>query len=135
MTTISRLNTTIADHTAAANTIALCLLVSGAIVGTVGLSQNGTLTQAYDNLFNSTTATLAPVYEAPAQPQTATMELSVAKPAPLSVQGQPQGVVDQLQPANDTTGDTTVTVYDVQPSTNSVQLTGTNLQNAEGSIQ
>lgn len=135
MTTISRLNTTIADHTAVANTIALCLLVSGAIVGTVGLSQNGTLSQAYDNLFNSTTATLAPVTVVPAMPQTATMKLSVAQPAPLSVQGQPQNVVDNLQPAKDTTGDITVTPNDLQPSANSEQLTGATLQNAEGSIQ
>lgn len=134
MTTISRLNTTIADHTAAANTIALCLLVSGAIVGTVGLSQNGTLSQAYDNLFNSTTATLAPVPVAPAMPQTSTIKLSVAQPAPLTIQGQPTEVVNQLQPAKDTTGDVTVMVNGLQPAANSEQLTGT-VQNAAGSIQ
>lgn len=133
--TISHLNTTIADHTAAANTIALCLLVSGAIVGTVGLSQNGTLTQAYHNVFRLTTATLAPVTDAPAMPQTSNVKLSVAQPAPLSLQGQPQNAVDQLQPAKDTTGDTTISVDGLQPSANSEQLTGATVQNAEGSIQ
>ncbi|MFI5275588.1 MAG: hypothetical protein ACHQT5_02070 [Candidatus Saccharimonadales bacterium] len=135
MTTISRINTTISDHTAVANTVALCLLVSGVIVGTVAMSQNGDFTKAYDNLFQPTTATLAPLTEASTAPQTSTIELSVAKSKPLAVQGQPQGIVDQLQPVQDTTGDITVTVNNLQPSANSVQLTDSNFQNAEGSIQ
>ena len=130
MTTISRINTTISEHTMVTNYIALCLLVFGVIAGTVALHQNGDLTKSYDALFPTTATTGAPVNETPATkvqatPQTSTTKLTVSNSSPRSVQNQPQNIISELQPANDST-------Y-LQPNANGVQLTRNNLQNAEGS--
>ena len=129
MTTMNRLNTTISDHMAVANYIALCLLVSGAIVGTVALRQNGDLATSYDALFPTTAVAEAPTNvtqatKAQVAPQTSTTELSVSNSTPRSVQIQSQNMVNELQPANDIT-------Y-LLPSANNSQLTGAVQQNAEG---
>ena len=125
MTTFSRLNTTIADHASVANYIALCLLASGAIVGSAALGQTGALTKAYDSVFQSAPVAQTAINDTPAtRVQAPTTELTVANSSPTSLQNQSQPVATQLQPANDAT-------Y-FQGNTNNIQLTGSAQQNVAG---
>ena len=120
MIAMSRLNTTITDHTMITNAIAASLLVSGVIVGTVALSQNGTLTKAYDAVFPATPATQV-------QPNVGTV-------APTTTTLQTTAAATFAQPAQNTQS-ASATVNSMQPSANNEQLTGTNPQNATADLQ
>jgi hypothetical protein len=139
MTTISRLNTTISDHTVVTNAIAVCLIIFGVIAWNAAIGQNGSLTKSYDNVLQPATATQIPASESSVSKaqtaQTSSTALTLENPAPLSLQNQPQGITAQLQPAQATQLNGTIAVSSLQPSTNSIQLTGTNLQNASANIQ
>lgn len=138
MATISRLNTSISDHTALTQTIAVCLIAAGVIVFAFN-NRSDVLPKSYDALQPSQT-TPSQVSQAPtsndltiAKPVSTT--LNVANSSQHSLQNQPQDEVSQLQPAQDTNYNSKATVNYVQPAANGVQLTGANPQDAATSLQ
>lgn len=142
MTTINRLNATINDHNAAANFVALFLLMSISVISAVAITHSGDLAKSsYDTFVQSLPTTSVPVTEdaasksQPAQ-QTSATTLSVGDSSPLSLQNQPNDVAAQLQPAQNVDHfQTTVTTDALQPSVNTVQVTGgANLQNTVSTL-
>lgn len=131
MTAISRLNTTISDHTMVTNFIGVCLLVSGAIVGAVAISQSGDLAKStIGNLKPSTTSVQKQAGKAQAIPTTATITVTTANKSHLPIRGPQPDTVAQLQTAQNVTQSTEVTADTLQLSANYSQLTGVNMQHA-----
>lgn len=140
MTTISRINTTINDHTLVVNTIAFCFVAFGVIAWVATINQYNNLARSYDAILQPTFAAQAPAKVATTSKiqttqQTSGTALTVSNSSPLSLQNQPQDIITQLQPAENLTYNSSVTANTLQPSTNNMQLTDANLQNATASIQ
>lgn len=139
MTTINRLNATISDHDMAANFVALFLIACISVSSAVAITQSGnqvkssfnTLLQSIPTVQVPATGTQARKAQTIQQPTTIT--ISAGSGTTPSIQSQPQNIVNQLQPAQNTIYNT-ATANTLQPSANSVQLTeaDTNLQNAVG---
>lgn len=134
MIAMSRLNTTITDHAMITNAIAASLLVSGVIVGTVALAQNGTLTRSYDATSPATQVTESDTTATKQHTTLQTSSIQLGSSTPLSLQTQPQDVIEELQPTLNTQN-AGATVNDMQPGANGVQMTGKNPQNTAASLQ
>lgn len=137
MTTISRLNETISNHAGLANAIAFGLLATISVVSATAISYSGQRIQdSYDSLVLSIPTAQTPVVETPASkvqasPQASTIVAGTGT-SPLAIQSQQPDVVVWLQPAPGLVVTAPATASTLQPSTNGVQLTGANLQNAAG---
>jgi hypothetical protein len=140
MTSISQINASISDHKIVANAIAACLVLFGVFAWNAVVYQNGDIAKTYDNLLQPFATTQTPANETAISkvqtvPEASSTSLTLGKSAPLSLQNQPQSVVTELQPAQTTTLSSTISVSSLQPSANSIQLTGVNPQQATASIQ
>lgn len=135
MTAISRINTAISDHNMTANFIALSLLLCVSVVSAVAITHSGSLAKtSYDTLIQTRPATHTPAIKSSTIPASSPSILSITNSSTDSLQNQPADVSDALQPAQGLHYNT-VSVTVLQPSVNTVQLTGgADLQNAE-SIQ
>lgn len=134
---MSRLNTSMNDHAVVTNTLAACILVAGVIVFVVNNRSN--VLPKY-SVLQPTLTTQSKTVQTPASKELATAQptsttLTVGNSSARSLQNQPQDEASQLQPAQDTNYNSKVTVNDVQPAANGVQLTGANPQDAATSLQ
>lgn len=137
MTTISRLNTTISDHNTTANFIALCLLISGAIVGAVAIHQGGNLAQStYDSLKPATSTAQKSVTIVQTPSKATPLEVATVGAPLVFVRDTQPNMVAQLQPAPAITLSTQTAAQTLQPEINTIQLTGgADLQNAAAILQ
>lgn len=139
MTTINRLNATISDHAMAAKFAALFVLVCVGALSAAAIIHNANLTKSsYDTLTQSSQAEQTPAVKSSttAQASEQASTITVTTGSSQSLQSQPKNEVSQLQPAASLTFNATVTANTLQPSTNTVQLTGgADLQNAQSILQ
>lgn len=137
MIAITRLNTTISDRNMVANFAALCLLASVSIASGVAISYSGNLAKtSYDTVQPSVQANETSTAEIQVMPLASTITVSTASAPRISAQDQQPNIVAKLQPAQGVTQSAQAATETLQPSANSVQLTGgTNLQNAEAVLQ
>jgi phosphohistidine swiveling domain-containing protein len=130
MTAITRINTTIGDNTIANSFLALCLVVSSALLFSVSINLAKT---SYDTLHESVSTTAAvSTNEVQVTSHPSTAVISVSSDSPVSTQST---IAAQLQPAQNNAFMGIVTANTLQPSGNSVQLTDSNLQNATALLQ
>lgn len=133
MNTINRLNTAISNHNMVANVVALGLLASIVITTASVINFSGNLARtAYDIPQTSVQTQEKPTVAAPATTHPSTITVSAPR---ISVNGEQPDMVGYLQPANGLRFNTSVTAETLQPNTNTVQVTGTGIQNAEAVLQ
>jgi hypothetical protein len=152
MTIISRLNTTVNNHAAAANIIAFGLLASMTIVSAAAINYSGDLAKAsYDDPFASATikqptatpkaATIATDMTLTATSAKQTMPLTASSPKqvmPLTASAAKQNMqgnaVGTLQPAQGANFNNDYSATSLQPSANVAQMTAEAPQNASSDL-
>ncbi|HEX8227483.1 MAG TPA: hypothetical protein VF572_06470 [Candidatus Saccharimonadales bacterium] len=119
-----------------ANKVMLSVLVIAGVAIGLAISFAISLTPvSYGPLSTPVQTTETITTKAQTVPHASTLTVVPTSLSRQSIQVQQSTNVTDLQPAQNTIQNATVTANSLQPSNNSIQLTGTNIQNAEVVLQ